>query len=87
MREFILQVGSDGSFFSDRANPSLQCGVWAGEMGKGDLSAPGSLCPSPQPTARGLGLIHAKGPVRASLQAETLSSCDPAWAIAPRRLF
>ena len=42
MRAFILRGGLTGPLFSDRASMALHCGVWAGAMGKGDLSAPGT---------------------------------------------
>ncbi len=42
MRAFILRGGLTGPFSSDRVSRSLHCGVWAGELGKGDLSAPGT---------------------------------------------
>jgi len=38
MRAFILRGGLTGPCFSDRASMAPHCGVWAGAMGKGDLS-------------------------------------------------
>jgi hypothetical protein len=36
------EEGLTGSFLSDQAHMSLACGVWAGQMGKGDRSASGT---------------------------------------------